>query len=133
MCIYLYYNRYKKSHIKGALIRLTEDKSSLPDCPLEYVANIIGGKWKIRLIWALYESEYVRFNELKRELNGITDAMLTKILKELIKENIVKRIQYNEIPPRVEYSLTPNGLNLVNALNEVTKWSKGTHDINNSK
>ena len=82
---------------------------------------------------ALYESEYVRFNELKRELSGITDAMLTKILKELIKENIVKRVQYNEIPPRVEYSLTPNGLNLVNALNEVTKWSKGTHNIDNSK
>ena len=112
---------------------MTEDKFSLPDCPLEYVANIIGGKWKIRLIWALYESEYVRFNELKRELSGITDAMLTKILKELIKENIVKRIQYNEIPPRVEYSLTQNGLNLVNALNEVTKWSKGMNNINNSK
>ena len=70
---------------------------------------------------------------MKRELSGITDAMLTKILKELIKENIVKRIQYNEIPPRVEYSLTPNGLNLVNALNEVTKWSKGMNNINNSK
>lgn len=112
---------------------MTKDKFSLPDCPLEYVANIIDGKWKIRLIWALYESEYVRFNELKRELSGITDAMLTKILKELIKENIVKRIQYNEIPPRVEYSLTPNGLNLVNALNEVTKWSKGMNNINNSK
>ena len=40
---------------------MTKDKFSLPDCPLEYVANIIGGKWKIRLIWALYESEYVIF------------------------------------------------------------------------
>ena len=112
---------------------MTEDKFLLPDCPLEYAANIIGGKWKIRLLWALYKEESVRFNELKRQLNGITDMMLTKILKELVKENIVKRIQYNEIPPRVEYSLTPNGLNLVNALNEVTKWSKETHNINNSK
>ena len=59
--------------------------------------------------------------------------MLTKILKELVKENIVKRIQYNEIPPRVEYSLTPNGLNLVNALNEIRKWSKGVHNISSSK
>ena len=82
---------------------------------------------------ALYRAEYVRFNELKRQLNGITDMMLTKILKELVKENIVTRVQYNEIPPRAEYSLTPNGLNLVNALNEVTKWSKGTHNISNSK
>jgi DNA-binding HxlR family transcriptional regulator len=103
---------------------LTEDKFLLSDCPLEYAANIIGGKWKIRLIWALSEAEYVRFNELKRQLDGITDMMLTKILKELVKEDIVKRVQYNEIPPRVEYSLTPNGLNLVNSLNEVRKWSK---------
>lgn len=125
----MYYNRYKKLYIKGELIRLTEDKFLLQDCPLEYATNIIGGKWKIRLIWALYEAEYVRFNELKRQLNGITDMMLTKILKELVKENIVKRVQYNEIPPRVEYSLTPNGLNLVNALNEVTKWSKETHKV----
>ncbi|WP_291579845.1 winged helix-turn-helix transcriptional regulator [Clostridium sp. UBA6640] len=112
---------------------MTVDKFSLPDCPLEYAANIIGGKWKIRLLWTLYESEYVRFNELKRQLNGITDTMLTKTLKELIKENIVKRVQYNEIPPRVEYSLTPNGLNLVNALNEIRKWSKETHNSGNSK
>ena len=129
----MYYNRYKKLHIKQELIRLTEDKFSFSDCPLEYATNIIGGKWKIRLIWALYRAEFVRFNELKRQLDGITDMMLTKILKELVKENIVNRVQYNEIPPRVEYSLTPNGLNLVNALNEVTKWSKGTHNISDSK
>jgi len=82
---------------------LTENKFLLSDCPLEYATNIIGGKWKIRLIWSLHRAEYVRFNELKRQLNGITDMMLTKILKELVKENIVKRIQYKEIPPRVEY------------------------------
>ncbi|MBU3097781.1 helix-turn-helix transcriptional regulator [Clostridium sp. DSM 17811] len=93
----------------------------------------MGGKWKIRLIWELYEADYVRFNQLKRQLNGITDMMLSKILKELVKEDIVKRVQYNEIPPHVEYSLTPNGLNLVNALNEVIKWSKGTHKVSNLK
>ena len=51
-------------------------------------------------------------------------GLATKILKELVKENIVKREQYNEVPPHVEYSLTPNGLNLVEALHEITKWSK---------
>ena len=100
---------------------MTNDKLSIPDCPLEYATGLIGGKWKIRLIWAIYTEECIRFNELKGKLNGITDVMLTKILKELVKENIVTRIQYNEIPPRVEYSLTENGLNLVNALNEITK------------
>lgn len=106
------------------LNRLDKEKSLLPNCPLEYVTNIIGGKWEIRLIWILYQEQSVRFNELKRQLNRITDMMLTKILKELVKENIVNRTQFNEIPPHVEYSLTANGLNLVNALNEVIKWSK---------
>ena len=124
LSIYVYYNKYKNNLIKRELTQLNEDKSLLPDCPLEYATNIIGGKWKIRLIWTLYQEESVRFNELKRQLNGITDMMLTKILKELVKENIVKREQYNEVPPHVEYSLTPNGLNLVEALHEITKWSK---------
>ena len=110
---------------------MAKDKFLLSYCPLEYAANIIGGKWKIRLLWALHQAEYVRFNELKRQLDGITDMMLTKILKELVKEDIVKRVQYNEIPPRVEYSLTPNGLNLVNSLSEVRKWSKETHKTSN--
>ncbi|MDO4536414.1 MAG: helix-turn-helix domain-containing protein [Clostridium perfringens] len=112
---------------------MNDDKSSLSDCPLEYATNIIGGKWKIRLIWILYQEECVRFNELKRELSGITDMMLTKILKELVKENIVNREQFNEIPPHVEYSLTPNGLNLVKALTEVTKWSKEINTTNSPK
>ena len=103
---------------------MTNDKLSISDCPLEYATGLIGGKWKIRLIWAIYTAECIRFNELKGKLDGITDVMLTKILKELVKENIITRIQYNEIPPRVEYSLTENGLNLVNALNEITKWSR---------
>lgn len=112
---------------------MNEDNSLLPECPLEYVGNILGGKWKIRLIWILYNNEYVRFNELKRQLIGITDMMLTKILKELVKENIVNRKQFNEIPPHVEYSLTPNGVKLVNALNEVRKWSREANNADTSK
>ncbi len=51
------------------------------------------------------------------------DLMLTKILKELVNENIINRKQYNEIPPHVEYSLTDNGLKLINALSEIRKWT----------
>lgn len=96
------------------------------DCPLEYASNVIGGKWKLRILWILSKSDFVRFNELKRKLNGITDLMLTKSLKELILADIVKRVQYNEIPPRVEYSLTENGRKLIIALDSVTKWSEET-------
>lgn len=96
------------------------------DCPLEYASFIIGGKWKLRILWILSQSDYVRFNALKRKLDGITDLMLTKSLKELVSTDIVKRVQYNEIPPRVEYSLTENGLKLIEALVPINKWSEET-------
>ena len=92
------------------------------DCPLEYALDILGGKWKLRIIWAIYNAKVIRFNQLKRELPGITDLMLTKILKLLVENNVVQRTQFNEIPPRVEYSLTENGLQLVNSLSNVRQW-----------
>lgn len=102
--------------------------NKISDCPLTYTTNLLGGKWKIQLIWIIYETKSIRFNELKRKLNGITDLMLTKILKELVNENIVHRQQYNEIPPHVEYSLTQHGLNLIDALSEIRKWTIQTQD-----
>ena len=81
-----------------------KNKEIFTDCPLEYAASVIGGKWKLKIIWNLSKSDYVRFNELKRNLNGITDLMLTKSLKELMDASVVNRVQYNEVPHRVEYS-----------------------------
>ena len=101
-----------------------ETKFADKDCPLEYAANILGGKWKIKLIWIIYEYKSIRFNQLKRELAGITDLMLTKILKNLIQENIVRRQSFDEVPPHVEYSLTENGLKLIDALSGIRQWSK---------
>ena len=92
------------------------------DCPLERALEILGGKWKIKLIWIIYNYKTIRFNQLKRELNGITDLMLAKILKNLVAENIVHREQFNEIPPHVEYSLTENGVKLVESLTEIRHW-----------
>ncbi|MGG7148132.1 winged helix-turn-helix transcriptional regulator [Clostridium butyricum] len=96
------------------------------DCPLEFASFVIGRKWKLRILWILSQSDYVRFNTLKRELDGITDLMLTKSLKELVSADVVRRVQYNEIPPRVEYSLTQNGVKLIEALVPVNKWSEET-------
>lgn len=92
------------------------------DCPLEHALEILGGKWKLKIIWAIYKSKVIRFNQLKRELPGITDLMLAKVLKLLAENNIVCRTQFNEIPPHVEYSLTENGLQLVESLSNVRKW-----------
>ena len=92
------------------------------DCPLEYALEILGGKWKLKILWTIYESKVIRFNQLKREVPGITDLMLSKILKLLAENNIVQRTQFKEIPPRVEYSLTENGLQPVESLSKIRQW-----------
>lgn len=92
------------------------------DCPLEYALDILGGKWKLKIIWTIYNSKVIRFNSLKRELPGITDLMLSKILKILVENNIVNRVQFNEVPPHVEYSLTENGIHLVESLSNIRLW-----------
>ena len=94
------------------------------DCPLEYALEILGGKWKLKVIWTIFRFKVIRFNQLKRELPGITDLMLAKILKMLAENNVVQRVQLNEIPPHVEYSLTENGLKLVESLSNVRQWVK---------
>jgi len=97
-------------------------ETKLTDCPLEYALEILGGKWKLKILWTIYEFKVIRFNQLKREVPGITDLMLAKILKLLAENNIVQRTQFNEIPPHVEYSLTENGLQLVESLANIRQW-----------
>ena len=98
------------------------------ECGLSYALDVIGGKWKLAIIWALYKNEIVRYNELRRQVNGITNMMLTQSLKELEKQDIVIRKQYLEIPPRVEYSLSESGKKLLPILKELEKWGK---EVNN--
>jgi Predicted transcriptional regulators len=93
-------------------------------CPIKFAVNIIGGKWKMYIIWILEKRGTLRYNELKRQIVGITDMMLTQCLKQLESDDIVERIQYNEIPPRVEYCLTQEGKSLFLALFEIANWSK---------
>ena len=78
-------------------------------CPLEYGLEIFGGKWKARINCVLSSKKFMRYNELKKILKNITDAVLAEMLKELAENEIINRIKYNKIPPRVEYSLTEKG------------------------
>jgi len=96
-------------------------------CPLEYGLDVFGGKWKSRIVCVLAAGETLRYNALRRELGNITDAVLAAMLKELIADDIVSRRQYEEIPPRVEYSLTPKGTSVVPILQSICLWSKRYH------
>lgn len=97
-------------------------KNRLDNCPLTFALNLIGGKWRLPIIWALSKNGTMRYNELKRSIDGITNMMLTQSLKELESYGIIKRQQFMEIPPRVEYSLTDDGESLIPALKALANW-----------
>ena len=92
-------------------------------CPLEYGLTVFGGKWKSRIICVLAEMKTLRYNEIKKEMCNITDAVLAATLKELINDKIVSRKSYAEIPPKVEYSLTKKGESVIPILQSICRWS----------
>ena len=96
-------------------------------CPLEYGLDIFGGKWKSRIICVLAEKQILRYSGLRKEMMNITDAVLASTLKELIADQIVDRQSYDEIPPRVEYSLTEKGRSVVPILQSICRWSGAYH------
>ena len=91
-------------------------------CPATYAFHVISGKWNLPRLALLSGDEPVRYNELKRKLNGITGTTLTNCLKDLIDYGIIHREQYHEVPPRVEYSLTPAGKELVPLIEDIVAW-----------
>ena len=91
--------------------------------PLEYGLAIFGEKWKSRIVCVLSANERLRYSELRKELYNITDAVLAATLKDLIEDGIIDRKSYDEIPPRVEYSLTEKGKSVVPILQGICEWS----------
>lgn len=96
-------------------------------CPLEYGLDIFGGKWNSRIICVLAEKRTLRYSEIRNEMTDITDAVLSVTLKNLISDNIIRREQYDEIPPKVEYSLTDKGKSVVPILQSICRWSGAYH------
>lgn len=92
-------------------------------CPLECGFEVFSGKWKIRIIGILGGKGTLRNSEIKRELEDITDAVLAVTLKELARDGLISRKQYNELPLKVEYSLTQKGEELIPILKELCRWS----------
>ena len=96
----------------------------LINCPAERAIYFLGGKWKIRILFSLYNNEKIRFNELKKVLKTITQQMLSKQLKELETDGIVNRKVHQVVPPKVEYSLTEFGLSVIPILKSFSDWNK---------
>lgn len=86
------------------------------------IAHLIGGKWKLIVLQILIFSGTHRFNELRRKIDGISQAMLTNQLRALEKDGLVLRKMYAEVPPGVEYSATQKSLDLTTMFKEMHKW-----------
>ncbi len=92
-------------------------------CGVEVTLAIIGGKWKGLILWHL-RLKTLRFSQLQRRLQSVTQKMLTQQLRELEADGLVHRQVYAEVPPRVEYSLTDNGLSVVPMLELMCTWGQ---------
>ncbi|MEK4562687.1 MULTISPECIES: winged helix-turn-helix transcriptional regulator [Staphylococcus] len=88
----------------------------------DYTLSLIGGKWKLRILFWLLTEDIMRYGELKRSLQGITHKMLSNQLKELEFDSLIIRHEYPQVPPKVEYYLSERGKSLMPALQELCKW-----------
>lgn len=90
-------------------------------CPMLITRDIIGGKWKMLILWRLSKGTW-RFSELKKQIPKITQKMLTKQLRELENDKLIIRIVYPQVPPKVEYKLSELGLTIIPVLNTMAEW-----------
>lgn len=108
------------------VIKTMKTKDELPDCPVATAVALIGGKWKLLILRNLKARAW-RFNELLRDLDGISQKVLTDSLRQMIDDGLVYRHDYQQLPPRVEYGLTPLGremLPIIDALADFGRYYK---------
>ena len=98
--------------------------TDLGNCPVTPLLLMLQGKWKTQILYELCIHDTVRFGVLKKELPGITNTMLTNALRELEASGLISRVQYNEIPPHVEYALTKKGEALLPVFCELAEWGR---------
>ena len=100
---------------------------SVRNCGVIAFQHTLGGKWKTSILWSIHYSGPMRFSDLRRSLEGITEAMLTKQLRELEKDGFVIRTVYPEVPPHVEYSVSVLGERTMPLLEAINQW--GTENL----
>lgn len=95
---------------------------SLSDVPFGYTLSMIGGKWRLIILYWLVEYDSIRFNELYRKIGSITYKTLSTQLKQMEQDGLVIRKEYPQIPPKVEYSLSDKGRSLYPIMEAMCEW-----------
>ena len=95
---------------------------SLTDTPFGYTLSMIGGKWRLVILYWLVEDETIRFNELQRKIGTITYKTLSTELKSMESDGLIIRKEYPQIPPKVEYSLSDKGRSLLPIMERMCQW-----------
>lgn len=106
------------------MIKKYIENANFEDTGFSYTLSLISGKHKMVILYCLMEFEPVRFNELRRYLNNISDKTLSNNLKELVSDNLIIRKEYPQIPPKVEYSLSERGKSLMTVLDKLCEWGE---------
>lgn len=96
-------------------------KEEMPACPVATTVQLIGNKWKLLILRNLFMRPW-RFNELRKDLEGISQKVLTDSLRALEEDGIITRTVYPEVPPRVEYALSPLGQSMKPILDAMEEW-----------
>lgn len=113
---------YAKRGYTTQMVSMKKKSEGQNFCPIETGIELLSGKWKARILWKLYNQPTMRFGELRRSLNGITEKMLTQQLRELESINLITRNVYREVPPKVEYALSDFGKTLTPIFSALCVW-----------
>ena len=106
------------------MIKKYIEKANFEDTGFSYTLSLISGKHKMVILYCLMEFEVVRFNELKRYVKNVSDKTLSNNLKALEAERLIIRKEYQQIPPKVEYSLSNRGKSLMEVLDQLCTWGE---------
>ena len=101
---------------------MANSRKESSDCPVEAGLAVLGGRWKARILWVLWESGPSRYAQLRRAVDGITEKMLIQQLRELEHDGVIRRRNLGGVPPRVEYALTELGESLDPVMQALTEW-----------
>lgn len=118
----------RKGSVDMSMEKYEKKITSLTDTPFGYTLSMIGGKWRLVILYWLVEYEKIRFNELQRKIGAITYKTLSSQLKEMEADGLIIRKEYPQIPPKVEYSLSTKGKSLYPIMEAMCQWGMQNND-----